>query len=154
MVVLVDDGSASASEIVAAALQDHKRAAVAGGRSFGKGSVQRVYNLPASKAAVKLTVEAWLRPSGANIDRPAEPREGDIWGVEPDPDLAVKLTPAERMASYKAASIRFAVKPKGTTETKGTEEAKDKVLDTALDYLRKKLKDRAQGPVLPAAVAG
>ena len=154
MVVLVDDQSASASEIVAAALQDHKRAAVAGGRSFGKGSVQRVYNLPASKAAVKLTVEAWLRPSGANIDRPAEPKEGDTWGVEPDPDLAVKLTPAERMASYKAASIRFAVKPKGATEPKGTEEAKDKVLDTALDYLRKKLKDRAQGPVPPAAVAG
>jgi hypothetical protein len=68
--------------------------------------------------------------------------------------LAVKLTPAERAAAYKAGSYRFSIRPKESAETKGTDEAKDKVLDTALDYLRKKLKDRAQGPVSPSAVAG
>jgi carboxyl-terminal processing protease len=146
MAVLVDEMSASASEIVAAALQDHKRAVVVGTRSYGKGSVQRVYNLPASKAAVKLTVEAWLRPSGASIDRPAEPKDGDAWGVEPDQGLSVKLTPAERQATYKAGNFRFAIRPKESAEVKGTDEAKDKVLDTALDYLRKKLKDGARAP--------
>ncbi len=144
MAVLVNMNSASASEIVAAALQDHKRAFIVGERTYGKGSVQRVFNLPASKAAVKLTVEAWIRPSGKNMDRPAEPKEGDTWGV--DPDMAVKLTPADRAAAFKAGSTRFAVKPKGAIDTKGTEEAKDKALDAAIEYLKKQIKDGARGP--------
>jgi carboxyl-terminal processing protease len=76
MIVLIDEGSASASEIVAGALQDHRRALVMGERSFGKGSVQTLYYLDnAFSRAVKLTTARYYTPSGRSV------QEG---GIEPD----------------------------------------------------------------------
>lgn len=76
LVVLIDAGSASASEIVAGALQDQKRAVVMGQRSFGKGSVQEMFYLSNSrKDAVKLTTARYYTPSGHSV------QEG---GIEPD----------------------------------------------------------------------
>jgi carboxyl-terminal processing protease len=66
MVVLVNTGSASASEIVAGALQDHRRAAIVGSRTFGKGSVQTIRPL-AGEAAVKLTTARYYTPLGRSI---------------------------------------------------------------------------------------
>lgn len=71
LVVLIDEGSASASEIVAGALQDHRRAVVVGRRSFGKGLVQEIFNLGDS-SAIRLTVARYYTPNGRCIQRPYE----------------------------------------------------------------------------------
>jgi carboxyl-terminal processing protease len=67
VVVLINGGSASASEIVAAALQDHKRALLFGTRSYGKGSVQTVSPLP-DQGALRLTTARYYRPAGSSVD--------------------------------------------------------------------------------------
>ena len=69
LVVLVSGGSASASEIVAGAIQDHDRGLVVGQSTFGKGSVQSVINLPGSRAALKLTTAKYYTPAGRSIHK-------------------------------------------------------------------------------------
>jgi len=92
MVVLIDGNSASASEIVAACLQDHRRAAVVGTRSYGKGTVQNVIMMEYGKSALKLTTARYYRPSGRNIHRTADATDEDEWGVVPDEGMLVTLS--------------------------------------------------------------
>lgn len=97
IVVLINDQSASASEIVASALQDNKRATIVGERSYGKGSVQKLLRLQfgQEKAGVKLTTETYWRPNGQNMDRRLAPKDRpDEWGVRPD--IEVPLTAIEK----------------------------------------------------------
>ncbi|MBW7904352.1 MAG: S41 family peptidase [Phycisphaerae bacterium] len=90
LVVLVNEGSASASEIVAGALQDHnRRAVVLGERTFGKGSVQRVLQV-ANDARLKLTTALYHLPSGRT---PHKAPGAETWGVTPD--WTIELTPIE-----------------------------------------------------------
>ena len=92
MVVLVNRFSASASEIVSACLQDHKRAVVMGERTWGKGSVQNVIELEDGGSALKLTTASYHRPSGKNINRLPNAKEEDEWGVTPNDGFTLKLT--------------------------------------------------------------
>jgi carboxyl-terminal processing protease len=99
VVVMVDGESASASEIVAACLQDHHRGKVVGQKSYGKGSVQNVIPLQSGRSALRLTIASYWRPSGKNIQRPKEGKEPEtaIWGVSPDFGWDVPVTREEKV---------------------------------------------------------
>ncbi len=92
MIVLIDAGSASASEIVAGALQDQKRAVIMGERSFGKGSVQSMFGID-RQSAVKLTTARYYTPSGHSV------QEG---GIEPDIRVPQLSDPDARARSQRA----------------------------------------------------
>ena len=95
MAVLVNRFSASASEIVAACLQDHARAVVVGQRTWGKGSVQNVLDLEQGRSALKLTTAEYHRPNGKNIDRQPGASDDDDWGVKPDGGFEFRLSDGE-----------------------------------------------------------
>ncbi len=82
--VLVNKFSASASEIVAACLQDHGRAVVVGERTYGKGTVQDFIELESGLGAMRLTTASYWRPNGKNIHKTDENEENGDWGVTPD----------------------------------------------------------------------
>jgi carboxyl-terminal processing protease len=118
LIVLINDGSASASEIVAGALQDHKRAVIMGTRSFGKGSVQSI--IPISKdRAIKLTTALYYTPSGRSIQ---------AQGIEPDVRVErVQITSVEQqlMQTTEADLSGHLNNTQGGKESSSTERAKD-----------------------------
>ena len=98
IVVLVNRMSASASEIVAAALQDNLRATVIGERPFGKGSVQKIIRLGGDPpTALKLTTDTYWRPSGLNMHRYPDSKEADEWGVKPNSGFEIAMKDDERL---------------------------------------------------------
>lgn len=105
-VVLVDNGSASASEILAGALKEHGVATVIGTNTFGKGSVQELINLP-SGAALKVTVARWLTPNGISIsEKGLEPNilinrtpKQRLEGVDPQQDSAINFLKGKEVKS-------------------------------------------------------
>ena len=136
--VLVDQWSASASEIFAACLQDYERAVVVGERTWGKGTVQNITNLEGGRSALKLTVATYWRPSEKNIHRLSEDREdenGD-WGVRPNNGLEVKLDEEQSKTLYETQRDR-AIVPKGDQPHELDGARPDPVLLKALEVVKK-----------------
>ena len=90
--ILVDEFTASVAEIVAACLQDHKRATIVGSRSFGNASVQTITTLSSGPGAIRLTTNEYQRPSGTSLNRLSTSRDSDAWGVRPDSNFAFSPT--------------------------------------------------------------
>ena len=142
MVVLVNQYSASASEIVSGALKDHQRAKIVGERTFGKGSVQMLYKLDSPQLAfLKLTTAHYYLPSGKCIHRE---ENSTTWGV--DPDITVEMTPAQMSDDDRCQNGSGCVARGSATSTEpSTEPAKkdplsvDPQLSAALTILRLEL---------------
>jgi len=135
LAVLVNRGTASASEIVAACLQDHDRAIVVGERSFGKGTVQEVVDLGESFGAMKLTIATYWRPSGQNINRPKNDA-GAAWGVSPNEGYEVPVADDERSRMLSWQQERELAAVSGGKSPPG--EVPDRVLLKAVEYLKAK----------------
>jgi carboxyl-terminal processing protease len=144
MVVLINGGSASASEIVAGALQDHHRATLVGTRSFGKGSVQTIIPL-GSNGALRLTTARYYTPSGRSIQAKGIEPEAVIEEELPD-DLKKK---AEDLSTRGEANLRGHLKgddededgasddeESGSSSYVPQDKDKDTQLKYALDLLR------------------
>ena len=133
MLVLVNGGSASASEIVAGALQDHQRAAVVGERTVGKGSVQTLHELDGGRSALKLTTAYYYLPSGRLIHRRPAAGDDDSWGILPD--HAVALTDQERASMIDSWFQSNVIQSGGSGQTQQPIEM-DRQLEKALELLR------------------
>ena len=133
IVVLINSGSASASEIVAGALQDHKRGILMGTQTFGKGSVQTIIPVT-SKGAIRLTTARYFTPSGVSIQAK---------GINPDIFVPQsKIEVLDKRSSRKEVDLRGALdkdksnKPTKENEEKKQESVKDYQLNRAIDLIR------------------
>src|SRR5579872_142920 len=150
VMVLINGGSASASEIVAGALQEHKRATLIGTRSFGKGSVQTIIPLGSGHGALALTTARYFTPSGRSIQ--AKGISPDIEVLQDVPDNLKAQTDSKG-----EASLRGHLKAEGAEETGSQSyvppnESDDKAIKMALDLLRGTASNAAFPPNPKAAV--
>ena len=129
LVILMNRYSASASEIVAGAMQDNKRAVVVGERSFGKASVQSMIPL-SDKSALRLTIAKYYTPSGKSIQHDAKSETGGIL-----PDIEIKV-PVETEKKLLLQSEELYFPGKEDKSGKKKDAAKDEVLDRAVELLK------------------
>ena len=132
IVLLVNEGSASGSEIVAGALQDHKRALLIGARTFGKGSVQQVSTLE-DGSALKLTVAKYYTPLGRMIHRNFKKKGPNTGGILPDIVIDFDLATSKSAMLQRTTMIYSPSKKTANTEGK---EIKDEQLNRAVEILK------------------
>jgi carboxyl-terminal processing protease len=144
MVCLVNGGSASGSEILAACLQDQGRALVVGERSYGKGTVQEIKKFEGGE--LKMTIATFWRPNGKNLSKlSTKGTEDEDWGVRPDKGYLVKLSAKEHDDLEESQRNADIILPKGKG-SKEKSEFKDVQLEKGLEYLRDQIKTAAQLP--------
>lgn len=159
VVVLINAGSASASEIVTGALQDHGRAIVIGERSFGKGSVQQLIRLTRHNAAIKLTTAYYRLPKGRIIHRTEDNARSDSWGVIPDITIALSedehraVRESRRAVDHGGATLsgqpadgRKRVRTVSDHTSPPPSVLLDRQLNAALDQIRSRLADTSAAP--------
>lgn len=130
LVILINGGSASASEIFSGAMQDHKRAVVVGQRSYGKASVQSLIPLP-DGSGLRLTVAHYYTPAGRMIHRDGKNK---AWGIQPD--IAVDVTPETEAKLYEQWEMIYAKDKKPQSMVKADEMVRDDALDRAVELLK------------------
>src|SRR5689334_17457149 len=133
LIVLINGGSASASEIVAGALQDHKRATLVGTRSFGKGSVQTIIPLGSGNGALRLTTARYYTPSGKSIQ--AKGIVPDIEVLQDVPDELKARTDTKGEASLRGHLKNDGDEKTGSQSYVPPDAKDDKALKTAADLL-------------------
>ncbi|CAN2533834.1 hypothetical+protein [Methylocapsa aurea] len=138
VVVLINGGSASASEIVAGALQDHKRATILGTRSFGKGSVQTIIPLGGNNGALRLTTARYYTPSGRSIQ--AKGIDPDITLLQDVPDELKGKDDTKGEASLKGHLKNGEDEKTGSQAYVPPDAKKDKQLIAAVEILHGKFK--------------
>ncbi|WP_065751620.1 S41 family peptidase [Bradyrhizobium paxllaeri] len=143
IIVLVNGGSASASEIVAGALQDHKRATLVGTRSFGKGSVQTIIPLGSGNGALRLTTARYYTPSGKSIQ--AKGIVPDIEVLQDVPDELKSRTDTKGEASLRGHLKNDGDEKTGSQSYVPPDAKDDKALKTAADLLHG-IKSTASAP--------
>lgn len=137
VVVLINGDSASASEIMAACLKDSGRAMLAGQRSYGKGTVQQVFDLLDNQTAIKVTTAKFYRPNGKNIHRSEKATDADEWGVTPDEELTLALTPLQELYLQRRWNSRGDPRVTSATEKPPAPScAGDPQLKKVLDYFQ------------------
>jgi carboxyl-terminal processing protease len=134
LVVLINGGSASASEIVAGALHDHKRATLIGTRSFGKGSVQTIIPLGTGNGALALTTARYFTPSGRSIQ--AQGVSPDIEVLQDVPDDLKGRVDTKGEASMRGHLAADGAEQTGSQAYVPPDEKNDKALAAAYDLLR------------------
>jgi C-terminal peptidase prc len=148
LVCLVNGGSASASEIVSACLQDHGRAIVMGSRSYGKGSVQTIHSFevgPGQVGKLKLTTATFWRPSGRNLNKAStQGRDEDEWGVTPNSGFELKLSTKEQYDLQEHLRDQEIIHPPGYVPSASKLDFRDRQLEMALEYLRNQIKTASQ----------
>jgi len=133
MACLVNGGSASGSEIVSAAVQDHHRAIIIGERSYGKGSVQNIQAF--GDGELKLTIASFWRTSGKNLNKSSTGgKDEDEWGVKPD--IEIKLSRKERDDLMDHQRDIEVIQRKDKPSPPASKDFKDRQLDEALKYIK------------------